>query len=357
MRVDTARLFGALLLLALPIAAAQQPLNTPHYFLSTTPLVAVGELRVAALSTSSGQNFKDGSYLALYLIPAQAGEIVDLFVESNDFAPQLTLYSPQGQLVEANAYASGHHALYAARIRSALEGAGNHLLVVSGSAQRDVGSFTLLRNQVVTHPPVTHTLAFPGTLVDRLAAFSSHSIVVTLSEATWLRAELRSSDFDTYLEIYGSHGALIAENDDDIGTDSQLTLELEAGRYEFVVSGYVEDAEGDYRFNIAPHTPLEPRTWVISTPGDYNGSLLPEAIDVYLLEFDRPQRVIIELSSNDFDTYLEVFSAAGGWIDSNDDANGSDSRLELTLAAGRYRVEASGFWSDDEGAYRIRFSW
>jgi hypothetical protein len=43
--------------------------------------------------------------------------------------------------------------------------------------------------------------------------------------------------------------------------------------------------------------------------------------------------------------------------ESNDDADGTDSYLELFLPAGRYRVEVSGFWSDDEGFYRLRFDW
>jgi hypothetical protein len=351
-----ARVLGSLLLV-ISWASAQQPLNTPHYYLSTTPSVAAGEVRVGALSRESGQNFKDASYLTLYLIPTQAGEIVDLLVESNDFAPHLTLLTPQGQVVERNEYANSAGAYYAARIRRTASVTGNHLLVVSGSVQGDVGSFTLTRNRPVVAPPVVHELAFPGGVADRLAAFSSQSIWVTLLELAYVRAELRSSEFDTFLELYGPYGQFIAGNDDAMGTDSRLTLELEAGRYEFIVSGYWEDAEGAYRFDIFAYDPPPQVTRVVPMPGVFEGMLLPEAIDLYLLQLDRPQRVTIELRSQEFDTYLEIFGADGLWIDANDDAIGTDSRLVLSLAAGSYRVEVSGFWSDDEGLYRISFAW
>jgi hypothetical protein len=350
-----ARVLGSLLLFGW--AAAQQPLNTPHYFLSTTPTLAAGEVRVGALSSASGQNFKDGSYLTLYLIPAQAAEVVDLWVESDDFAPHLTLLSPQGQVIAQNDDARSTGALYAARIRRPVGDAGNHLLVVSGGVQGDVGTFTLTRNVTVVQPPVVHELRFSGGISDRLTPFSSHSIWVTLLEPASLRADLRSEEFDTFLEVYGPYGQFIAENDDAIGTDSRLTLELEAGRYEFVVRGYWEDAEGAYRFDIAPFDPPPQTTRVVPTPGTYDGVLLPEAADVYLLELDRPQRVLIDVRSVAFDTYLEIYAADGTWIHGNDDFEGTDSRLELSLAPGVYRVEVSGFWSDDEGAYRISFAW
>ena len=351
-----ARVLGSLLL-ACGWVGAQQPLNTPHYFLSTTPTVAAGEVRVGALSSGSGQNFKDGTFLTLYLIPTAGSEVVDLLVESDDFAPHLTLLSPEGQVIDSNAYASSAETLYAARIRRTVAGSGNHLLVVSGSAQGDVGSFTLSRHRPLVLPPVVHQLPFPGGMSDRLTAFSGQSIWVTLLEPTWVRADLQSEDFDTVLEVYGPYGQFLAENDDAIGTDSRLLLELEAGRFEFIVRGYQEDAEGVYRFDIAPYDPPPQVTRIVPAPGVYEGNLRAEAIDLYLLEIARPQRVLIALSSAVFDTYLEVFAADGSWIDTNDDFGGTDSRLELSLAAGLYRIEVSGFWSDDEGAYRISFAW
>ena len=351
-----ARVLGSLLLV-ISWASAQQPLNTPHYYLSTTPSVAPGEVRVGALSRESGQNFKDATYLTLYLIPTQAGEVIDLLVESNDFAPHLTLLSPQGQVVEQNEYANSPEAYYAARIRRTVGAAGNHLLVVSGSVQGDVGSFTLTRNRPLVAEPVVHNVPLPGGVIDRLTAFSSHSIWVTLEAPTWLRAELRSEDFDTYLEVYGPYGQFLAENDDAIGTDSRLTLELEAGRYEFIIRGYWEDAEGDYTFEVAAYTPPPQAMRIVPTPGVFEGTLAAEAVDVYLFELDRPQRVSIDLRSGEFDTYLEVYGPDGALLESNDDANGTDSYLEVYLPAGMYRVEVSAYWSDDEGFYRIRFDW
>ncbi len=78
-------------------------------------------------------------------------------------------------------------------------------------------------------------------------------------------------------------------------------------------------------------------------------------VDTYTFDGHAGDRVVVELESDEFDTYLTLIPPDGSEIE-NDDADGSQdlSRVELTLpATGRYRVLATSYDDKDTGAYRV----
>jgi hypothetical protein len=78
--------------------------------------------------------------------------------------------------------------------------------------------------------------------------------------------------------------------------------------------------------------------------------------DVYRFEGRRGQRLSIELTSDDFDSYL-LLNGPGGYAMSNDDGEGMElgSRLIVELPAdGTYRVSATSFAPGAMGAYEIK---
>jgi len=183
--------------------------------------------------------------------------------------------------------------------------------------------------------------------------------------------ELRSVEFDTYLELYGPDGALIAEDDDGLGegTNSEITAHLpRAGRYRLVARAYTEkeDATGLYELALlrvesiarpGAVTEIAAGTTVVgrleagdSTVGDSTYA------DVFLFRPRASGKAVIDLRSADFDAYLILQDASGGVLATDDDSgSGTDARIVYEVVAGRtYRILANSYGGTrDTGTYRL----
>ena len=81
-----------------------------------------------------------------------------------------------------------------------------------------------------------------------------------------------------------------------------------------------------------------------------------EYVDSFRFQGRRGQRVSIELSSADFDTYVMLVPPSGRQQDNDDRAGGdsTDSRIETALAEdGEYRVLVTSYRPDETGRYRL----
>ena len=349
-------------LLVAASAAAQQPLNSPIYYLVTAPELVDGVPVDGALTPASGRNFKDGSYLDVMVLRSAGLETVDVRVESDDFDVYLTLVSPAGEVLDANDYVQPLGGAFdAARVRTYLPEAGTYLVVVSGYGPNDLGRYTVTRTRFVAPPKVVVDVDVPGRYEGYLNEMAADMLWITLSEAATVVADLRSTAFDTILEVYDGRGRFVDANDDFDGTDSRLVLDLEPGRYEFLVKGYWEDASGPYAFDVDFYERPEPVVVDVSAPGAFEGFLEPQVFHAYRLTLTGAATVTVDLRSFDFDTMLEAFEEVDGtpyYLDGNDDVDGgTDSRLVLSLPAGTYLFEARGLGDDDSGASTIDFDW
>ena len=355
----TRRLTLALVVLAaLAVASAQrQPLTSPIYYLVTAPDLVEGAPVHGELTTTSGQNFKDGSHLDVIVLRSGGMESVELRVESEDFDTYLTLIGPDGSILDSNDDVFDGDAVFASRLRAHLREAGTYLVVVSGAGPFDLGRYTVTRSVYVPPPKVVVDAEVPGRYEGYLNERMADMYWVTLHEDTTLRATLRSSDFDTVLEVYGDTGRWIADNDDFDGTDSQVVVDLAAGRYEFLVKGYWEEAYGAYTIEFDAYEALESVVVDVVEPGSLVGTLAPGGYDTYVLTLAAPATVTVDVRSSEFDTYLDAYDGDGTWIDSNDDFMGSDSQLRLELEAGTYEFDVSAFSEFSSGAYTVTFAW
>jgi hypothetical protein len=357
-----ARFVVLVALLASSFALAVQPLASPIYYLVTAPELVDGVPVIGELTTASGRNFKDGSHLDVLVLRSAGEETVDVRVESDDFDVYLTLVSPAGEVLDANDYVQPMgDAFDAARVRTYLPEAGTYLVVVSGYGPNDLGRYTVTRTPFVAPPKVVVDVELPGRYDGFLNEAAADMLWITVDAPITVRATLRSSDFDTMLEVYDGRGGFVDANDDFDGTDSGLLLDLEPGRYEFLVKGFWEDASGAYTFEVEPYERPEPVVVDVSAPGAFEGFLEPQVVDTYRLTLTGPASVTVDLRSIDFDTLLEAFEEADGtayYLDGNDDAGaGTDSRLVLALSPGTYLFDAQGLWDDDRGSYTITFDW
>ncbi|MDF1524533.1 MAG: hypothetical protein P1P87_17150 [Trueperaceae bacterium] len=350
----------ALLATVLSVAWAQLPLTPPTYLLSSgTELVVDVPVR-GELTAASGQNFKDGSRLDVLVLRSAGDETVEVRVESDDFDTYATLVAPDGTILDANDEAAGG-AFYASRVRAYLPSAGTYLVVVSGFGPDDLGAYTATRVAYAPPPKVVVDIDLPGRYEGFLNEEAADMLWVTVEAPTTVRATLRSFDFDAVLEVYDDNGFYLDANDDFDGTDSQLVLDLEPGRYEFLAKGYWEAASGAYTFEVEVYERPEPVVVDVMAPGTFEGYLEPQMIDMYRVTLSAPATVTVDLRSLDFDAMLEAYEEADGtayYLDGNDDfGEGTDSRLVLALPAGTYLFDAAGFWDGASGRYTIDFAW
>jgi hypothetical protein len=114
---------------------------------------------------------------------------------------------------------------------------------------------------------------------------------------------------------------------------------------------------------VAAQTPITPGQTVTGTLEDGDRQMEDGAYyDAYVIRGRPGDRVVVRMTSDDFDTYLHwgYEDADGDWRDEdeNDDAgDGTDSRLVVQLDGdGAYELRAAGFDEGEEGAYELRVS-
>lgn len=212
---------------------------------------------------------------------------------------------------------------------------------------------------------------------------------------------LESIDFDAYLQLIGTDAeTVVAEDDDSAGRlNSQIIYTIpEGGAYgiiatslrahssdgEFVATGdftltldgeageLVEQPEAtpEAEMTDAPEMTAEPddedSTLVVGNELSYGDTVEGELTDSmpevdYTFSAAEGDRVVITLTSNDFDAYLILFDAAGEVIIFDDDGagnfNSQISAFEIP-ADGEYTIRASSFgqsnaFAPEVGAFEL----
>jgi|GEM_PF-193905 len=169
--------------------------------------------------------------------------------------------------------------------------------------------------------------------------------------------DLRSEDFDTFLRVTSPSGEVFTNDDFQSSTSrSVVTINgTEAGTYQVDVTSYAEFETGAYVLNMGSNN--------VSAVADqqYAGRLESgdetlssgEFIDTYTFTGSPGQRVSIDLSSDDFDTYV-ILAAPSGEQEENDDADGSNSQLVVDLTEqGTYEVWVTSYSEGETGSYRL----
>lgn len=188
------------------------------------------------------------------------------------------------------------------------------------------------------------------------------------------QVELRSPDFDAFLALGAADcsGSLDETDDDGAGgTDSRVEFTGDGRPMTVRANSLSEGETGRYTLSVTalgPERRIKPASidWGQTRRGDLSGS---DAVadddsfyDCYAFSGTGGQRAVIELASEDFDTYLSLHQGEdcrGAQVESNDDGpdNGTDSRLELSLpATGAYSIRANSLGSGETGAYTLTLS-
>ncbi|WP_309627678.1 PPC domain-containing protein [Brevundimonas sp.] len=189
---------------------------------------------------------------------------------------------------------------------------------------------------------------------------------------------LESDDFDPMVRVgrmaRGGGFEELARNDDSGagGLNSYLIFTAPSnGEYVIRAAPLDGTAEGDYELGLAEGPPpLVARPIAIgdtveaSLDAGDGGNDSGQRADAYSFTGTAGQRIVVTMSSDAFDTYLELFAdnadVEGGRyaLDSDDDGagEGTNSRLTYSLTAdGQYVIEARAFTGEGEGAYTLSF--
>ncbi|MDQ7027102.1 MAG: PPC domain-containing protein [Anaerolineae bacterium] len=183
--------------------------------------------------------------------------------------------------------------------------------------------------------------------------------------------DLSSEDFDTLVKVQDANGSELARNDDGgEGFNSLLTFDApEIGTYTIVVTSFFNNTVGNYTLSVQSDTGGggESGTGVSAECGTFSGNTgdlqFGETVTetatgnvTYDINLQADQTVIISLSSDDFDTYLELLDTSGASIASDDDSGGNlNSRLIFTAReSATYTILVRSFGTAEaSGIYTI----
>ncbi len=195
-----------------------------------------------------------------------------------------------------------------------------------------------------------------GTLTD---AAPSATYTLQAEAGQVVTVTLTSEDFDTYLSILDSTGTAIAENDDNLGTNSAIqTFTLPQGTtYQILVQSYSQHSNSGAETGAYTLSVVEQQIAHIEYTQSVSDSLSDNVLSQdYVFTGQAGDAVVITLNSDDFDSYLRLIDGTGNEIVTNDDSGGTlNSQIGpyALPATGTYTIRASSLGGSSTGAYTL----
>lgn len=340
-----------------------------------------GELRQGDSTLSSGE------YFDTYTLEADPGTQLVIEMTSSAVDTYLAAFGAGDYQVSNDDDASGRNGTNS-RLEVTVPESGTLTVAATSYAGGETGAYRLSASfagssarQQQAAP--SQAMAWNGTISGQLENSDPRSdrsrtdvYTIEAQEGQALRLALSSDEFDPLVRVEGPDG-FVAENDDDPagGTlNALLDTTLPAtGTYRVVVGSYAADGLGAYRLQSGTGTgqaSTGSAQVAAAAAGDLSlGQQLDatlaqgdetissgEFTDFYNFEGRRGERLVFDMTSSEFDTYLSLQYPSGGQEDNDDRAGGetTDSRLVVTLPEdGTYRLMATSYQPGESGAYRI----
>jgi len=344
---------------------------------SAEPL-AVGATIEGAIEDGDLTQVEDSYRYDDYAVSARAGQRFEAILRSGEFDAFLEVFPPDET---ADALASDDDGLGEgtdSRLRFTAPETGTYILRARPLSGLEGGAYTLSLTERPPAPPAPRPtgIRVGQTLTGELTARDPETDDGLPYDAFSFRARqgdrfavaLDSEAFDPVLRIgHNVDGAFVqlAENDDgpDAGLNSRLVFTAPAnGEYLIRVTPLSAADSGAYSLSLREGPPAA-AAQPIAIGSTVEGQLTESdgksesgaPADAWRFEGREGQRVRIDLISDDFDTYLELFDENRVSLATDDDGGpeGTNSRITLTLPrTGAYIVEARAF-SDGTGDYSL----
>lgn len=311
-----------------------------------------------------------------YAIQLRAGQRIEAVMRSDDFDTFLEVYG-LGQDTPLASDDDGLGEGTNSRLRFTADRSGAYVLRARPLSGLDGGgySLSLAERPPAGRPPRPLRIRTGQNLEGALTAGDPETEDGLAYDAFVFRAragerftiDLISDAFDPVVRVGRMQGGAFEElamNDDgpNTGLNSRLLFTApSAGDFVIRATPLMLGGEGAYTLALAEGP--EPAAAVAIEIGGAIENQLIEGdgrnadgvlADVYRFSGREGQRVRIDMTSDQFDTYVELFDEGGVSLAEDDDGGaGTNSRLTFTLPrTGGYRVEARAF-SDATGAYSL----
>ncbi|MCZ8062586.1 hypothetical protein [Silanimonas sp.] len=208
------------LLLSSPWALAQNAADA-----AALPLGMGAGVR-GEITTANRINYSDGSRSIVYAIDLDAGQAVS-FEASGALCARLFVMR-DGEAVAGPTQSQCGEAPEGVRLTMMASEKGRYEVAVSGSGPRAFGPFRLDAKPLQVHRgegPLR-----PGADIADLVGRDGKSYRLEIRQAGYYQIEMRSSEFDSALELQGN-GVSISDDDGGGGLNARLSAPLEAGTY------------------------------------------------------------------------------------------------------------------------------
>lgn len=334
---------------------------------SATALTLGAEER-GRLESGDG-TLESGEYRDYFTFEGAEGDIAVVDLRSEDFDPYLIVHTPSGEQFDNDDYEGDISRSF---LTLPLMESGTYTVGVTSYDAEETGDYMLRVETEVDDGQGMGTIERVGELAEGDSTLDSGEYVDSYEfigrPGDRVTIDLRSADFDTYVMLVEPSGEQ-QENDDadDTGHSRIETALSETGVYEVIVTSYEPGEVGNYELVIdqADGTGIQPSREPGTLTVGRNTSGRLESIDLesetgayrdlFVFDGTAGESIRVEMSSEDFDTFVALTTPGGDVID-NDDFEGSTARsvVELELPeTGRYRVAATSYGAGETGAYRL----
>lgn len=317
-----------------------------------------------------------------YRFTATRGQRLEAILRAESFDAYLAVYAEGG--LDAEPIATDDDGLGEgtnARLRFAAPQDGAYILRARSFHGLESGDYSLSlkeRGPAIAAPapgPITLGAPVDGTLAagdpeqDDGVPYDAYAFDASAGDRIAIR--LASEAFDPVVVVgrtdAGGDFTELARNDDAPtgGLNSYLVFTAPAtGAYVVRATPLSADPLGGYQLSLeAGPPPVETRP--VAVGDTVEGALAADdgvndagvRFDGYRFTGRADQRIVVEMSSDDFDTYLALVGPDGATLAEDDDGagEGTNSRLTHTLAAaGDYVIEARAFGDEATGAYTLK---
>jgi len=238
------------------------------------------------------------------------------------------------------------------------------LLAASGAAAQDAGTLTLGEG-------LDAALEATDRAYDDGGPADAYSLSLTAGQR--IEIDMRSDDFDAYLELYGPDSAddVVAADDDSFGEGTDARLRYTAptdGIYTLRARSFADGPLGAYSLiaRERPPAPPAPEPDVITLGQTVEGAIDDAdpvsdddvAYEAWRFVANAQERLVIQLTSDDFDAYLQVGTQTDGVFEelafNDDDGESLNARLVFTAPArGDYLIRARPLSGNETGSYTL----
>ena len=341
----------------------------------------LGTLAAGVLAPNS-RIVQDGRPGEAWELSGQEGDRLSIILESDDFDAYLYVAGPGlPEILSDDDGAGDLNSLIEVTLRSDEP----YTVVASALGSGDFGAYTIRVEEAadLNALPIDGRIVDLGQTVDGTLLFADPVVLDGRRGQAWgfdatagqrVVIDLRSDDFDSYLYLVGP-GLMEPLSDDDggDGTNSQITVTFpETGTYRIIASPYGSDDSGAFTLSVRSDEAVDLNTLSIDFRNIDIGQTVQSALFVsdpvliddrrgqaWGLEGTAGQSVVIDLRSDEFDTFLYVVGPGLAEPMRNDDG-GDDTNSQLTVTfpeTGTYRIIASPWGSSTEsGAYSLSVS-